>query len=88
MESLDTIITIMALERRAELLPYRGSFYLWSHVPSKAAAAIFLAIFLVLTAMHTWKMAQYRLWFCIPFTLGGLCKLNADSIREHLLILP
>ncbi|CVL07244.1 related to RTA1 domain protein [Fusarium mangiferae] len=56
---------------RRELLPYKGDFYLWSYVPSIPAAVIFIIVFLVLSMVHTWKMVQNRLWFCIPFVVGG-----------------
>ncbi|KAF5676729.1 RTA1 domain-containing protein [Fusarium denticulatum] len=56
---------------RRELLPYKGDFYLWSYVPSIPAAVIFIIVFLVLSLLHTWKMIQNRLWFCIPFVVGG-----------------
>ncbi|KAH7269226.1 RTA1 like protein-domain-containing protein [Fusarium redolens] len=59
------------LVRRGELLPYKGDFYLWRYVPSIPAAVIFIIVFLVLSAAHTWKMIQNRLWFCIPFVIGG-----------------
>ncbi|KAL5618081.1 hypothetical protein FOVSG1_000303 [Fusarium oxysporum f. sp. vasinfectum] len=59
------------LFRRGELLPYKGDFYLWSYVPSIPAAVIFIILFLVLSAAHTWKMIHNRLWFCIPFVIGG-----------------
>ncbi|KAF5258197.1 hypothetical protein BFJ70_g12495 [Fusarium oxysporum] len=63
------------LVRRGELLPYKGDFYLWSYVPSIPAAVIFIILFLMLSAAHTWKMIHNRLWFCIPFVIGGF--------REH-----
>ncbi|EXK78735.1 hypothetical protein FOQG_16608 [Fusarium oxysporum f. sp. raphani 54005] len=56
---------------RGELLPYKGDFYLWSYVPSIPAAVTFIIVFLVLSIAHTWKMIQNRLWFCIPFVVGG-----------------
>ncbi|KAL0941460.1 RTA1 domain-containing protein [Colletotrichum truncatum] len=59
------------LSPRGELLPYKGDFYLWKYVPSMAAAVIFTIIFLALSALHTWKMFRTRLWFCIPFVIGG-----------------
>ncbi|KAH7219463.1 RTA1 like protein-domain-containing protein [Fusarium oxysporum] len=59
------------LVRRGELLPYKGDFYLWSYVPSIPAAVIFIILFLVLSAAHIWKMIHNRLWFCIPFVIGG-----------------
>ncbi|KAH6887032.1 RTA1 like protein-domain-containing protein [Thelonectria olida] len=59
------------LYSRAELLPYKGGFYLWKYVPSMAAAVIFTILFLVLSLAHTWKMVRCRIWFCFAFTIGG-----------------
>lgn len=59
----------------------------WTYVPSIAAAAIFLVVFIVLTGLHTWSMARSKTWFCIAFTLGGVCTfiLNDSSINlSHL----
>ncbi|KAH7141769.1 RTA1 like protein-domain-containing protein [Dactylonectria macrodidyma] len=65
MDSLNVLIS------RGELLPFKGDFYLWKYVPSMAAGVIFTVLFLLLSAAHTWKMIRCRLWFCIPFTIGG-----------------
>ncbi|KAJ4254003.1 hypothetical protein NW762_010406 [Fusarium torreyae] len=59
------------LVARGELLPYKGDFYLWSYLPSVPAAVIFIIVFLLLSGAHTWKMIRSRLWFCIPFVVGG-----------------
>ncbi|KAF3357076.1 hypothetical protein VdG1_06093 [Verticillium dahliae VDG1] len=56
---------------RAELLPYKEGIYLWKYVPSLALSIIFLSIFGVLSLAHTWRMFQHRLWFCLPFVVGG-----------------
>jgi hypothetical protein len=60
---------------RGELKPYRGNYYLWQYVPSLPAAIIFTIIFLVLSVAHTWKMCRKRMWFCLPFVIGGYCKM-------------
>lgn len=59
----------------AKLEPYKGGYYLWQYVPSIAAAVIFLLLFLGMTALVSWRMFKTRTWFCLPFALGGLCKL-------------
>ncbi|PNH30875.1 hypothetical protein VD0002_g1090 [Verticillium dahliae] len=56
---------------RAELLPYKEGIYLWKYVPSLALSIIFLSIFGILSLAHTWRMFQHRLWFCLPFVVGG-----------------
>ncbi|KAI0891897.1 RTA1 like protein-domain-containing protein [Annulohypoxylon nitens] len=59
------------LTSRAELLPYKGNFYLWKYVPSMAAAIIFILLFGLCSVAHTWKMFNHRMWFCLPFVIGG-----------------
>lgn len=68
-----------SLHPRGELLPYKDDFYLWSYVPNMAAAAIFTVIFFLLSLAHTWKMYRYRMWFCLPFVIGGYCKSPKSS---------
>ena len=53
------------------------SYKFWNYVPSMPAAVIFMFIFMILTGIHTWKLFRTRSWFCIAFTLGGLCKLTS-----------
>ncbi|KAF2468696.1 RTA1-domain-containing protein [Lindgomyces ingoldianus] len=50
---------------------YRGD-YLWHYVPNLPAAVVFAALFSLATAVYTWKMATTRMWFCVPFVIGGL----------------
>lgn len=65
---------INVLSRRGELLSYKGDFFLWSYVPSMPAAIIFCIIFLGLSMVHTWKLLRNRMWFCLPFAIGGYRK--------------
>ncbi|RAH43572.1 RTA1 domain-containing protein [Aspergillus brunneoviolaceus CBS 621.78] len=53
----------------------RRSYTFWYYTPSLAAAVIFMVIFMGLTGLHSRKMFATRTWFCIAFTLGGLCML-------------
>ena len=48
---------------------------LYQYTPSIVAAAIFIVIFAVLTILHTYRLIRTRLWFCLPFTVGGICTL-------------
>lgn len=64
----------MAILPRGELLPYKDDYYLWSFVPSIAAAVIFIILFLVCSVAHTWKMWQHKMWFCSVFVIGGYRK--------------
>lgn len=51
-------------------------YELYHYAPSIAAAAIFIIIFAILTGIHTYRMIRTRLWFCLPFTIGGICTLT------------
>ena len=52
---------------------YNG-YPLWEYIPSRPAAIIFTILFTVVTVYHTYLMFRHRLWFCIPFIIGGICK--------------
>ncbi|KAF7906689.1 hypothetical protein EAF00_000968 [Botryotinia globosa] len=56
----------------AKLEPYSGDYYLWNYVPSTAAAVIFIILFIITTALHTWRMFKTKSWFCTAFCIGGL----------------
>lgn len=51
-----------------------GEFVLYRYDPSKAAAVIFIILFLVVTAAQAYQMIRTRLWIFIPFVIGGCCK--------------
>ncbi|BAE61728.1 unnamed protein product [Aspergillus oryzae RIB40] len=53
-----------------ELHTYKG-YYLWHYIPSRAAAVIFLLLFLAATIHHTWKIWKLKTYFCICFAIGG-----------------
>lgn len=65
----------------AKLEPYKGDYYLWDYLPSLPAAIAFAALFLILTAMHSWRMLRSKLWFCIPFAVGGLMMIIGFIVR-------
>ncbi|ORY05579.1 RTA1 like protein-domain-containing protein [Clohesyomyces aquaticus] len=50
---------------------YLGKVYLWRYIPSLPAGLVFAGLFLIVTIAHTWKLFKTRLWFCIPFAIGG-----------------
>ncbi|VUC25930.1 unnamed protein product [Clonostachys rosea] len=54
----------------AVLETYNG-YPLWRYIPSLPAAAVFVAVFSILTVAHAWKMVRHSMWFCIPFFVGG-----------------
>lgn len=73
----------MAVFPRRKLLPYKDDYYLWSFVPSIAAAVIFIILFLVCSVAHTWKMWQHKMWFCSVFVIGGYRKSTFPSAPHH-----
>lgn len=57
----------------AILKAYNG-YYLWDYVPSRVAAIILAAVFLIGTLLLIWRSLTTRSKFGIPFIVGGLCK--------------
>ncbi|KAK6524707.1 hypothetical protein TWF281_011607 [Arthrobotrys megalospora] len=67
-----------------ELRPVNGStVYLWKYLPSIPAAAIFLALFAIVTAAHIWRMCKARAWFCSAFAVGGIFQVIGYGIRIY-----
>jgi hypothetical protein len=46
---------------------------LWHYTPSIAGGVIAALAFCGLSVFHTWRLIRTRLWFCIPFVIGGFC---------------
>jgi hypothetical protein len=68
-----------------ELQKYLGKVYLWEYVPNLPAAIIFAGLFAILTAAHTWKMFRTKMWFCIPFVIGGFSTFLCTTSTQRLL---
>jgi hypothetical protein len=66
----------------AKLEPLAGDFYLWEYLPSIPAAVIFLILFLVMTALLSWRMFKTKTWFCVPFIIGGICKFTLSLLLD------
>ncbi|KAJ2905969.1 hypothetical protein MKZ38_003452 [Zalerion maritima] len=49
-----------------------SGYYLWEYVPSIPAGAIFTVLFFGITLLHLVEMFKNRLWFMIPFSVGGV----------------
>lgn len=47
----------------------------YKYTPSKAAAAVFIVLFLLTSGFHILQMIKTRVWFFIPVVVGGICKL-------------
>jgi hypothetical protein len=56
-----------------ELQKYKGVVYLWDYIPNLPAAITFAILFLLITLAHIHKMLRTKMWFCIPFVIGGIC---------------
>lgn len=54
----------------------KSNFFLYQYEPSVAAAALFIGLFAITTALHLYQMIRTRTWFFIPFVCGGICKLS------------
>ena len=55
----------------AQLETYRG-VKLWYYVPNLPLAIAFAVLFAIVTAAHAWKLWRTRIWFCVPFVIGGV----------------
>jgi hypothetical protein len=55
-------------------LQTHDGYVLWHYIPSRPAAIVFVVLFALATIGHGVKMIQKRMWFCLPFVIGGLCK--------------
>ena len=55
------------------VLETHNGYLLWHYIPNRPAAIIFCILFVILTFAHIFFMIRSRLWFCIPFVLGGIC---------------
>jgi hypothetical protein len=64
----------------AVLQTTKGGYYLWKYLPSVPAAVIFILLFLVMTGLIVWRMFRTKSWFCIPFAIGGFCKLPGFDV--------
>ncbi|KAF7562355.1 hypothetical protein G7046_g1792 [Stylonectria norvegica] len=67
--------------------------YLWKYVPNLPVAIVFLILFVIATAAHSWKMTTKKMWFCIPFVIGGvfeiigyICRVAAYNSTGSLII--
>ncbi|KAH9208746.1 putative RTA1 domain protein [Leptodontidium sp. 2 PMI_412] len=57
----------MALDPNYKNAPF--AYYRFE--PSLAAAIIIISLFALTTILHTWQLFRTRVWFAVPFVLGG-----------------
>ncbi|RSL74306.1 hypothetical protein CEP53_000336 [Fusarium sp. AF-6] len=62
-------------------LETHNGYPLWRYIPSLPAAIVFVVIFGILTIGHAWKMFRHRMWFCIPFVVGGIFEIIGYAAR-------
>lgn len=51
-----------------------AKYVLWEYTPSVAGGVVACLAFSALFFLHVWRLLRARLWFCIPFVIGGLCE--------------
>jgi hypothetical protein len=64
------------------------TYPLYKYVPSLAAAVLFCVLFGITTLFHIWQIARKRVYFMIPFAIGGVCKSSyhfrtGDAANEY-----
>ncbi|RHZ43561.1 RTA1 domain-containing protein [Aspergillus thermomutatus] len=64
-------------------------FKLYRYTPSTAAAALFVALFLLTTIYHVYQLSRARAWYFIAFVVGGvfqiigyICRILAHNNKE------
>ncbi|CAK7233497.1 hypothetical protein SBRCBS47491_008630 [Sporothrix bragantina] len=53
-------------------LETHNGYALWHYIPNRPAAIIFVVLFAIATVYHGTALIRHRLWFCIPFVIGGV----------------
>ncbi|KKZ63099.1 hypothetical protein EMCG_00309 [[Emmonsia] crescens] len=53
----------------------------YKYTPSKAAAVVFIVLFLPTTSFHTFQLVKKRVWFFIPIVIGGIFEVVGYSAR-------
>lgn len=48
-------------------------FELYRYSPSLVGAVIFIALFAMVSFLHTYQLVRTRTWYFIPFCIGGYC---------------
>jgi hypothetical protein len=51
-----------------------SGFKYYDYDPSLAAAVLFMALFVLTTALHIYQLLRTRTWYFIPFVIGGFRK--------------
>ena len=51
-----------------------GGWKAYEYYPSKAAAVVFIILFVVVSLLHSYQLARTRTWFFIPMAIGAWCE--------------
>ncbi|KAF2436834.1 RTA1-domain-containing protein [Tothia fuscella] len=65
----------------AYTLESHNGYYLFDFNPTLIGAIIATILFVVVSALHLWRMARARCWYCIPFVLGGIFEIVGYAAR-------
>ncbi|KAL3440274.1 RTA1 like protein [Aspergillus insuetus] len=64
-------------------------FKLYRYTPNRAAAGLFVALFLLTTIYHVYQVSRGRAWYFLAFVIGGIfqiigyvCRILAHSSKE------
>jgi hypothetical protein len=57
-------------------------FKLYRYDPSLPAAIVSVAVFAILSVLHTWRMIRVRAYYFTPFVIGGFCRSSTSSDRS------
>lgn len=52
-----------------------SDFEYYHYDPTMVGAVIFIILFLATTTLHCYQLFRTRVWFMIPFDIGGFCRL-------------
>ncbi|EFW17415.1 hypothetical protein D8B26_000145 [Coccidioides posadasii str. Silveira] len=59
-----------------------GEFHdFYKYTPSKAAASVFIVLFLLTSTFHVFQLAKPRVWFFIPIVVGGVFEIVGYTAR-------
>ncbi|KAH7128655.1 RTA1 like protein-domain-containing protein [Dendryphion nanum] len=56
---------------------------LYHYIPSKIGGIVGAIVFIILLAVHTWRLIRTRSWFCIPFVIGAAFEALGYATRAY-----
>jgi hypothetical protein len=58
-------------------------FELYRYTPSLPAAVVFVTVFAVLSALHTWRIQRHRAFYFTAFAIGGYCMDSQSTLAAQ-----